>query len=68
MVVGCVPALADKIPDSIYDVSPVAANANEDARELFAYLCGCWGKVTLAGGTASTAPSAWSATPSVRSR
>ena len=42
---------AQGIPDSVYEVSPelVNPNANEDARELFAYLCQCYGKVTLAG-------------------
>ena len=42
---------AQGIPDSVYSVEPVLSNpnANEAARRLFAYLCECYGKVTLAG-------------------
>lgn len=39
------------IPDSVYDVEAtlVNPNANKDAKQLFAYLCDCYGKVTLSG-------------------
>ena len=42
---------AEPIPDSVYEVTSELINphANEDARELYAYLRECYGKVTLAG-------------------
>lgn len=42
---------AERIPDSVYAVEPVLANpnANEETKQLFQYLCDCYGKVTLAG-------------------
>ena len=44
-------ASAEGIPDSVFDVSPVLSNpnANAETQRLFAYLCECYGKVTLAG-------------------
>lgn len=40
-----------ELPDDIYDVSPVLVNpnANESTCRLMAYLCDCYGKVTLTG-------------------
>ena len=42
---------AQAIPDSVYEVAPtlVNPNANEAAQRVFAYLCECYGKVTLSG-------------------
>lgn len=42
---------ASAIPDSVYqvDATLINPNANEDARQLFAYLCESYGKVTLSG-------------------
>ncbi|MBQ8202044.1 MAG: beta-mannosidase [Clostridia bacterium] len=42
---------AESIPDSVYNVDATLINpcANEDAKQLFAYLCESYGKVTLSG-------------------
>ena len=42
---------AEAIPDSVYEVEAklINPNANEDAQELYAYLCESYGKVTLSG-------------------
>lgn len=41
----------DPIPESFYDVSPTLTNpkATEETRELFRFLCDCYGRYTLSG-------------------
>lgn len=42
---------AQPVPDEVYNVEPVLINpsATEEAKALYAYLCDCYGKVSLAG-------------------
>ncbi len=42
---------AQGISDAVYEVSPalINPNATEQAKKLFAYLCECYGRVTLSG-------------------
>lgn len=42
---------AEAIPDSVFEVEArlVNPNATKEAQQLFAYLCDCYGKYTLAG-------------------
>lgn len=42
---------AQPLPDSVFEVEAelINPNATEEAKKLYAYLCDCYGKVTLAG-------------------